>query len=241
MILKMPLYLKKQDFWHNHRLYVLDRHYHKTIRQAQTIADIGGGNGLLMQHLADKYGKNIQGIDPIACAPTPKRARYDQGDRPSTDQSHSTYQSHYDLIFLLTVLEEIPEEIPFLQALFDHLQPGGKLILDVPMQSHLYSPVDRAIGRLRRYDTDVVRSLLTESGFDILEVVQWGHVYNGALRNRMRQKYRNQPITNPQWVGEISPSQNRLLSWIKRLDHIIPPFGMGSNAFFVAQRPTDKC
>jgi hypothetical protein len=226
---KTPPYLKKQDFWQNHRLYVLDRHYGKTIRQSHAIAAVG--NGLLLDHLASHYNKAGFAIDPIDLSQAPNSESYNS----------PTDQTHYDLIFLLTVLEAIPQEIPFLQALLSHLQPGGKLILDVPMQSHLYSPVDRAIGRLRRYDTDVVRSLLTESGFDILEVVQWGHVYNGALRQRMRQEYRNQPITNPQWVGEISNSQNTLLSWIKRLDHIIPPFGMGSNAFFVAQRPMDKC
>jgi hypothetical protein len=121
-----------ENFWVSHRNYVIDRHYGRIIRRAESIANVG--DDLLMAHCDRKYRKKIDGFNI---------------DAMSLNQS----VGHYDLMFLLTVLETVEDEMEFLTAVKAQLKPGGRLIVDLSMQSWLYSRVDRRLGRLRRYDT----------------------------------------------------------------------------------------
>lgn len=219
-----------ENFWIRHRQYVIDRHYGKWIREAEVIADVGCRNGLFLAHCDRRFGKELDGFDlNLAVLQQVKAGRpilYNPIDR------HPDFLGRYDLIFLLTVLEEIEDEVAFLTAVGEHLKPTGRLIVDLSMQSKLYSAVDRQLGRLRRYDTKDAIDLFQSAGLEIVEVVPWGHVYNGALRRRVDRTC-DRAVENPMWVGKLSDGGDRLVGLIKYLDHVIPPFGMGSGGFFV--------
>jgi hypothetical protein len=199
------------NFWVSHRNYVLDRHYGKLIRRAESIAEIG--DGLLMAHCDRKYRKKIDGFNVDA-------------------MSLNKLAGHYDLMLLLTVLETVEDEVEFLTTVKAHLKPGGRLIVDLSMQSWLYSRVDRRLGRLRRYDTGGAIALFKSVGFEVVEVVPWGHIYNGVLWWWWVSRW-DGVVANPAWVVNLG---NRIMKGVKCLDHFIPPLGMGSGAFFVLQK-----
>jgi hypothetical protein len=192
------------NFWVDHRHYVIDRHYGKLIRRAGSIAEIG--DGLLMAHCDRKYRKQIDRLDV---------------DELALD---------YDLLFLLTVLETVEDEVGFLKTVAGHLKPGGRLIVDLPMQSWLYGSVDRRLGRLRRYDTRGAIALFKSVGFEVVEVVPWGHVYNGVI---WWWWVRRGDGVNPVWMGNWG---DRIMGGVKCLDHFIPPLGMGAGAFFLLRK-----
>jgi SAM-dependent methyltransferase len=192
------------NFWVDHRHYVIDRHYGKLIRRAESIAEIG--DGLLMAHCDRKYRKKIDRFDVHGLA---------------LDQD-------YDLLFLLTVLEKVEDEVEVLNAVAACLKPGGRLIVDLPMQSWLYSSVDRRLGRLRRYDTRGAIALFKSVGFEVVEAVPWGHVYNGVLWWWWVRRWDG--------VNSLGNWGDRIMGGVKCLDHFIPPLGMGSGAFFVLRK-----
>jgi hypothetical protein len=196
------------NFWINHRHYVLDRHYGKLIRRAGSIADVG--DGLLVAHCDRQYRRKIDRVDIDAVA----------------------LNQDYDLLFLLTVLETVEDEVGVLKAVAAHLKPGGRLIVDLPMQSWLYSSVDRRLGRLRRYDTRGAIALFRSVGLEVVEVVPWGHVYNGVIWWWWVRRW-DGVVVNPVWMGNWG---DRIMGGVKCLDHFIPPLGMGSGAFFMLRK-----
>ncbi|NJM47082.1 MAG: hypothetical protein HC860_13725 [Alkalinema sp. RU_4_3] len=132
-------------------------------------------------------------------------------------------------------METVEDEVGVLKAVGKHLNPGGQLIVDLSMQSWLYGQVDRRLGRLRRYDTRGAIALFRSAGFEVEEVVPWGHVYNGVLWWWWVRRS-DGVVKNLGWVGSLG---NWIMGGVKCLDHFIPPFGMGSGAFFML-RKVDK-
>jgi SAM-dependent methyltransferase len=61
-------------------------------------------------------------------------------------------ESTYDSILYIDVLEHIDEDSLEVRRAFDHLRPGGRLIILVPAHQFLYSPFDASIGHFRRYN-----------------------------------------------------------------------------------------
>ena len=58
---------------------------------------------------------------------------------------------HYDAVFLLDVIEHIPDDTAFLIAALQHLRRGGLIIVNVPASMLFFSDYDRVAGHVRRY------------------------------------------------------------------------------------------
>lgn len=58
----------------------------------------------------------------------------------------------YDTILYLDVLEHIEDDRGEVQAAYDRLTPGGRLVILAPAHDALFTPFDEAIGHFRRYD-----------------------------------------------------------------------------------------
>jgi len=67
-------------------------------------------------------------------------------------------------------LEQIENDRDFVRAAHARLAPGGKLLLLVPAGRSLYSDVDMAMGRYRRYTTSMLRRLMSRADFTIDEL-----------------------------------------------------------------------
>jgi glycosyltransferase involved in cell wall biosynthesis len=76
---------------------------------------------------------------------------------------------HFDTILCLNVLEHIEDDDAALATFARLLEPGGRLVLQVPAMRALYGEIDRAISHHRRYERDSLVAQLQGHGFAIDE------------------------------------------------------------------------
>ena len=136
----------------------------------------------------------------------------------------------FDAVVLLDVLEHIENDASLVERLVARLVPGGCLILKVPAMSSLYSPIDAAIGHLRRYNKKEICNLINRTGLEDLRV--WS--FNAFA------------VPAWWWNGRVlkrrsCPSQqvvcfNRLIPVVRPLDRLARSF-CGISLFAVARRP----
>jgi SAM-dependent methyltransferase len=224
-------------FWVKHRNAVFDRHFKTIVRSAVQVGEVGCGNGLILAHLAQVYQKAVDGfeLNLQALARCPKLP----GNLYIYDvfQRHPDLVDRYDLMMMMDVLEHIEDEVSFLQAVADHLKPGGYLIIGVPMRPHLYSRYDYVVGHVRRYSPQRLRSVAERAGFVVRQTVQWGHAYIPILmlRQQLVQGRSGDDVVRQGFA--ISPWGNRLMSLWQYCDRL-PTFGLtGASSLVLLQKP----
>ncbi len=77
--------------------------------------------------------------------------------------------SRFDTVICLNVLEHIEDDDAALSTFARLLQPGGRLVLQVPAMRALYGEIDRAISHYRRYERDDLTAQLQGHGFVVEE------------------------------------------------------------------------
>jgi 2-polyprenyl-3-methyl-5-hydroxy-6-metoxy-1,4-benzoquinol methylase len=79
------------------------------------------------------------------------------------------WHARWDIIFLLDVLEHIPEERQALEQIAQALTPGGLLFMTTPALKCFWTRNDELVGHQRRYSKSDYRRLAAETGFRLLE------------------------------------------------------------------------
>lgn len=134
-----------------------------------------------------------------------------------------------DTVVCLNVMEHIHASQQAASNFFDLLPPGGRAIVLVPQGPWLHSPLDDALGHVKRYTRDDLRRLMAEAGFDVptlfdfnrIGVVGW--FLNGRLLRRTRMaKYQLKAYDSLVWL------------W-RRIDRFLPWHGLSLVA--VAVKP----
>ncbi|MBI3781865.1 MAG: glycosyltransferase [Deltaproteobacteria bacterium] len=87
-------------------------------------------------------------------------------ERPDIAELRS---QRFDTILCLNVLEHIENDDGALATFAQLLEPGGRLVLQVPAMSWLYGEIDRAIGHVRRYQRAELMDKLRAHGFEVDE------------------------------------------------------------------------
>ncbi len=161
-------------FWVRRRFEVFRTLAGEVIAGAREMAEIGCGHGILQRQVELEYGRDLTGFD---LNENGLRHNLSQVSRVCCYDIHEMAESlraRFDLIFLWDVLEHIPNEDKFLQALLFHMAPGGKLIVNVPAGQWAYSGYDRAAGHVRRYSIHTLRETTRRKHLDLLKWSYWG-------------------------------------------------------------------
>ena len=224
-------------FWVRHRNELIRKNFGNFISESNEVGEIGCGSGLVLSYLSKTLHRKIDGfelnLNALRLCPKVDGALYIY----DILQRQAAYLEKYDLLMMMDVLEHIKNEQEFLCAARDHIIPQGYLLIGVPMRQHLYSAYDRADGHYRRYSQKYLKSVVESSGFNIIDVVQWGHTYLPLLL--LRKIILGDRITGDQAIKQgfaISPSMNKLLGTLKYLDGV-PSFSMtGSSSMVLAQK-----
>ncbi len=77
-------------------------------------------------------------------------------------------RERFDTVVCLNVLEHIANDDAALDTFASLLEPGGRLVLQVPAMRALYGAIDRAIEHVRRYELDELTAQLRRHGFEIV-------------------------------------------------------------------------
>lgn len=86
------------------------------------------------------------------------------------------FEQRLDTVICLNVLEHIEDDGATLRSIRTLLEPGGRLILLVPNDPNAYGTIDREIGHYRRYTPAHLRALVTDSGFEVEDILKFNRV-----------------------------------------------------------------
>ena len=152
------------SFWFKHRLDSIS--YLTKAYNIQFLLDVGGGNGLISNHLQN---------NEIHCAllePAKEAIINAQNTGLKCLICSSLYEAKFkgdtwESIGIFDVLEHIEDDEIFLQEIHRVLKPNGRLFLSVPAYQALFSDFDREVGHFRRYTLADLTNKLNAVGFEV--------------------------------------------------------------------------
>jgi SAM-dependent methyltransferase len=216
-------------FWMQWRHRLLVRALRRAGVPVRRALEIGCGSGVAREMLERDFDFPVDGCDlnqkALAMA-RPGKGRlfvYDIFDqRPSL-------LGRYDAVFLLDVIEHIPDDTAFLAAALRHLRAGGLLVVNVPASMRLSSDYDRAAGHLRRYTPRGLADLLGYCGISTQAIWPWGLSLVPLLLAR-KTLLRRAKINDVIRSGFVPPNRISHLSLqvLKNIETALPfqmPFG----------------
>lgn len=105
------------------------------------------------------------------------RARFDDDPRVIVHEEDflaAGVERRCDLLLAFEVLEHITDDLACLRGFSRALRSGGHLIVSVPAYRRKWQAVDVAAGHVRRYEKSELADKLTEAGFKILALHDYG-------------------------------------------------------------------
>ena len=138
-----------------------------------TVLDIGCGAGLGIASMSDHF--SCTGIEPDPLLQ--ERARENthvpilQAQLPLPAD---LFDSKFDLILLLDVLEHVLDDREGLKSAAEYLKPGGFIIINVPAMRWLWSSHDEINQHHRRYIANQLEAVIRDAGFRIHTMRYWG-------------------------------------------------------------------
>lgn len=164
-------------FWMTWRLNVILRHLRRLKidgRAALKGFDIGCGHGAFQRQLQSTDSWAIDGCDlnekaiSLNCGHNGNALLYDIFDL------REDLKGKYDCVFLLDVIEHVPQPIEFLATARFYVKQDGHIIINVPAIPTLYSKYDVAVGHIRRYTKDSLSSEIEAAGLVVETIAYWG-------------------------------------------------------------------
>lgn len=138
------------------------------------VLEVGCGAGALVYELQDR------GFDCTALETSERArelARAIHGDAREVEfygERQNDWQGSFDYLLSFEVLEHIEHDADALREWKLWLAPGGRLICSVPAHRRRWSASDVWAGHFRRYEREDLVHLLTECGFAIESVQNYG-------------------------------------------------------------------
>ena len=141
-----------------------------------------------------------------------------QGDIVDPDIFARLQSWQFDTVISINVLEHIREDAQALAAMWDLVQPGGRVLLVVPAGRYLYGTLDRALGHYRRYDRAMLRQLAEEVGFgwEELRFMNLAGIPGWWLNSRVLHRT-ILPAGQLQWFNWLAPLFIHGERWLRRV------------------------
>ncbi len=176
------------------------------------ILDLGCGTGMLSRELANAGRVTSLDYVPTAFPYCRQRGltclvRADGQVLPFPDGA-------FDVVLALDSLEHLRDDRQALGEVRRVLQPGGRLIMNVPALQLLWSSHDVANRHFRRYTSGQVRGLLADAGFAVDKLTYTNFVlFAPALAVRLSERLRTRRATAAEGdtIPNVPPALNSLL------------------------------
>ena len=159
---------------------------------ARRILDVGCGQGELLRELSAAIpGSEVHGADLSEQSLLDSRRRNPTFDLFQLNLTHehfaeqyATRLSSFDFLVCSEVLEHVPKHELATRHLLDLLRPSGVAIITVP--GGRMSAFDKVIGHQRHYTPKTLENLLSQAGFEVLDVLAWGFPFHSFYRTAVR-------------------------------------------------------
>jgi SAM-dependent methyltransferase len=231
-----------RHFWFGARLRLVQWMVHRYFPAARQLLDLGCGTGFVLEGLR-------RGAPSLALAGCDTRietlaiARHRLPDVPffAADVATLPFESEFDLVTALDVLEHIDDDAGALEALLKVIRPGGGLLLTVPQHPWLWSAVDEFSCHRRRYISADLERKITAAGFEIVRctscfAVTLPLLAFSRLLHRPRQAF--DPAAELQLPAAVNRILGILLAGEGRLIKAGAWLPFGSSLIAVARRPS---
>jgi len=166
VILKM----QREHFWYRGRHAFLLAALRRLLKGAPSAIDLGGGCGGWIAYLNERLPTGFaelalgdssqQALQMAQSLLLPSNCRY------QIDLRNLGWIDRWDCIFLLDVLEHIPEDQQVLQQIWQALRPGGLLFLTTPALKLFWSRNDSIVGHHTRYSRSDFRHMAQACDFE---------------------------------------------------------------------------
>jgi 2-polyprenyl-3-methyl-5-hydroxy-6-metoxy-1,4-benzoquinol methylase len=213
--------------------------------------DLGGGCGGWVQYL----GKHLQQLPKeLAIADSQSRALEMAGNvvgnevkRYQIDLLDLKWEERWDVVFLLDVLEHIPQDSAVLQQIWKSLRPGGLLFVTTPALKLFWSYNDDLARHVRRYSRADHQQLAKRIGFNFIYARYFMFFLSPLLLLIRLKSPKIDQLTEEEIKQHLqhthrvpSPIINSLLTWIFSME---TPLGLricfpwGTSVLAVMQKP----
>lgn len=132
------------------------------VQSKRRLLDVGAGNGLFLKFFKSE-GFDVSGyelehalVDKMHTDAELKGVSIAQADITRLEG-----KPLYDVVIASDVIEHIQEHEKAVQNLWKFVAPGGRLVITVPAHMHLYGKRDIAWGHFRRYDKQMLQSVVS--------------------------------------------------------------------------------
>jgi len=173
------VHMQREHFWHLGRyrflLSALKEHLPLLRRPVEGLRaiDLGGGCGGWLHYLATHHGPRFE---EIALADSSLRAL--ELTRTVTGRATHLFQvdlldlgwkNRWDVVFLLDVLEHLPDPVAALRQVRESLTPNGLVFVTVPALMVFWSYNDEIVNHQRRYSKQDLRDAARQSGLTLVK------------------------------------------------------------------------
>ena len=217
---------EKHWWWRSRSELIIDRlRQIGAVRQRERILDIGCGDGLFFDRLAE-FGE-VEGVEPsidLVSPDNPHRDRiyvcpFDENFRPG---------KQYSLITMLDVLEHLDNPVGALRHALELLAPDGLMIITVPALMALWTNHDVLNHHLTRYTKRSFRNVARQAGFESREeryLYHWTCPVKLGVRvvEKVAHSQPEAPTVPARWVNDVLFRVSRLEQ--KTLSTLPMPFG----------------
>jgi 2-polyprenyl-3-methyl-5-hydroxy-6-metoxy-1,4-benzoquinol methylase len=155
-------------FWSIVRKEFLLSKFSNYLKRDANIIEIGAGTGDVSRTLLSAGYSNIavgeMHLNGLRYAKTYGIERCYQFDLLRTP-----FENKFEAVCMFDVLEHIEDDELALKSSFKMLERNGYIVITVPAHMWLWNRSDRVVGHKKRYTKTQLISLLSESGFEVLE------------------------------------------------------------------------
>lgn len=170
--------MQREHFWYRGRhqllLNVLRREVRSNFDETQSLhaMDLGGGCGgwleFLRHHEAGMFQTLALGDSSIRALMLAEPVVGAFAKRYQTDLLDLTWKDEWDVVFLLDVLEHIPDHVEVLRQIRNTMKPGGLLFVTTPALNFFWTHNDDLARHQRRYSKDDFRQLARQVNFEFV-------------------------------------------------------------------------
>ena len=231
-----------RHFWFLARLRLVQWMLRRYFPSARQLLDVGCGTGFVLEGLRRTApslalaGCDVR-LETLAIA----RQKLRDVVLFAADTTALPYESEFDVVTALDVLEHIDDDGAALGALLNVIKPGGGLILTVPQHPWLWSEVDDFSCHRRRYVRLDLETKVAAAGFDILRCTSFFAVtlpLLAASRLRRRRGRVFDPSAELQIPTAVNGILRALLGFEGRLIKLGASLPFGSSLILIARRAT---
>lgn len=194
------------------RLDVIRRLLERCPKEIESFLEIGPGLGDVAAHLLERYpqcdGQLVE-FSPVATAHLSQRFASCKRLRvSSTNFGEHPVAKEHDLVLAFEVLEHIENDCAALAHIHAALRPGGYFLMSVPAFMDKWEKGDDWAGHYRRYEKDELCKKLSDKGFEIIYLWNYGFPLSGILYPLRQFYYEFNKTSDLQSSKEISSQQS---------------------------------